>query len=101
MRWPPPIAPWACLPPVVWPAPVTVYPNPCAQPFLLGNPPKTPGTGLLPGQGTRASVLPLTHDQCLEKWRAWQRAIGKADPIIKPLPGRIPPNLFICPPPRC
>ncbi|HEX3522864.1 MAG TPA: hypothetical protein VHT52_12340 [Stellaceae bacterium] len=35
-----------------------------------------------------------THDEYLEAWRAWQRRIGRTDPPIRPLPGRVPPNFF-------
>lgn len=108
-HWPRPISPWATLPPVAWPTPVTVYPDPCDQQFLLGNPCRAPGTGELPGAwrwacppGGRTKSNPQwpTHDQYLEAWRAWQRCVGWSDPIQKPLPGRRPPNAFVCPPPR-
>lgn len=34
------------------------------------------------------------HDVVLEEWRAWQRAIGRTPPPIRPTPGRRPPNWF-------
>lgn len=34
------------------------------------------------------------HNEYVEAWRAWQRAIGRTDPPIRPLPGRRPPNFF-------
>lgn len=34
------------------------------------------------------------HNDYVEAWRAWQRAIGRTDPPIRPLPGRRPPNWF-------
>jgi hypothetical protein len=78
------------------------------------NPPRTPGTGILPGQipnakaaGPRAGEASrvearcppptppfVTHDAYLEAWRAWQRKTGRTDPPIRPLPGRVPPNFF-------
>jgi hypothetical protein len=36
----------------------------------------------------------LTHNAYLEAWRAWQRRIGRTDPPIRPIPGRVPPNFF-------
>lgn len=77
-------------------------------PVMHVNPARAPGTGILPGQGSRKSVSRetcapcgppgpqrrLTHDQYLESWRAWQRKTGRTDPPIRPTPGRVPPNFF-------
>lgn len=73
---------------------------------------QTPGTGLLPGQPMPPPHPPQApppcppppcgnqprrfqkHNTVLEEWRAWQRAIGRTPPPIRPTPGRRPPNWF-------
>ena len=91
-----------------WPLPIETWP-----PGRVGlkqtipelcQPSRQMGTGFLPGsmQWSRArppgpwSKGPFwrrpTHDEYLECWRAWQRCIGWTDPVIRPLPGRVPPN---------
>jgi hypothetical protein len=77
------------------------------SPPVVPDPPRTPGTGLLPGSIRPRKVPPcppspcqpqprvfLKHDTVLEMWRAWQRANDNTDPPIRPLPGRRPPNWF-------
>ena len=60
--------------------------------------PVAPKTQILPQKNfgvppeTPADCRRPTHDQYLEAWRAWQRAIGRTDPPIRPIPGRVPPN---------
>lgn len=68
---------------------------------------QTPGAGYLPGQIPPPRNPPQAcpppscgpkrfrkHDTVLEEWRAWQRAIGRTPPPIRPTPGRRPPNWF-------
>ena len=66
------------------------------------NPPRTPGTGLLPGQPAPPPSPPapprrpafIRYNDYVEAWRAWQRRVGRTDPPIRPLAGHRPPNWF-------
>lgn len=82
-------------------------PTPVVQLTLTGEPatfphvpqPTRPGPWSPPQSPTTPPFWPqpqpwMTHDQYLEAWRAWQRAIGRTSPPIRPLPGRRPPNFF-------
>lgn len=67
---------------------------------------QTPGTGLVPGQIPPPPNPPqppppcspppqwLPYNDLVAAWRAWQRQIGRTDPVQRPLPGRQPPNFF-------
>lgn len=59
---------------------------------LQNQPQKQMGTGFLPGSAPPAGRTRLTHDQHLERWRAWQRATGINWGPIQPTPGEVPPN---------
>lgn len=58
------------------------------------NPVRTPGTGLLPGSRPRSCCRPLTYNETVECFRAWQRATGNTYPPLRPIPGHRPPNWF-------
>lgn len=58
---------------------------------LYNQPDQQMGTGFLPGSPPNPGRTRPTHDQCLEMWRAWQRATGITGPVM-PIPGRVPPN---------
>ena len=60
------------------------------------NPVRTPGTSLLPGSipPTKCCCLPLTYNETVECFRAWQRKTGNTDPPLRPIPGHRPPNWF-------
>jgi hypothetical protein len=79
-------------------------------PVSTFNPPRSLGTGLLPGAIPPQRSAPTCKcGKCappsgprqfrkfndeVEAFRAWQRATGNTDPPLRPLPGRRPPNWF-------
>ena len=59
---------------------------------LYHQPTKQMGTGFLPGAPPNPGPTRPTHDQCLERMRAWERKTGRNFSPVLPNPGRNPPN---------